>query len=94
MAEPTAEPQTTPAVDKEIGFAIEGTFWVPKNLEPVYGASKQIHAYRLPDGRLVRLQVVLEVEDPEKETYMDLSTAEEMDSVGFTCLDYHAGFGK
>jgi hypothetical protein len=79
-----------PPMDRErqIGFAIQGSFFVPENLTPVLAATGEICAYMLPDGRVARLQVVLEIENLEKGTFQDLSTDEEMAANGFACLEY------
>lgn len=73
---------------KEISFTLSGTFEVPEGLEPVIGHDGRIYAYRLPDGRLVRPQLVLGIESPVEEAYRDLSSDEEMDAIGFSCLEY------
>lgn len=73
---------------ESVPFSLEGTISIAPGIRPVINPNCSCSALRLPDGRIVRPQIVLEVEDPTTGTFLDLSTDEEMASIGIPLLDY------
>lgn len=55
---------------------------------PEEDASGAILGYRLPDGRLVRLAMALEVESEDGSNYTYLSNDKDMQSIGFDIVRY------
>ena len=67
-------------------FAVTGCFAVDPALVPVLCAMGTVVGYRLPDGRVVRLVVAVEIEEAGKFTYTAIEA--DMDKLGLGCLDY------
>lgn len=69
-------------------FTVSGGFDISSQVERVLAYNDTISAYKLPDGRTVRLVVALEVESADGTSYEYLTSESNMDSIGFTNLDY------
>jgi hypothetical protein len=84
--------QTTENADGEFyAFKVTGEFEVASHLKPVFGRQNTIIGFELPDGRMARLIVGLELEtkvNPEIQDYAYITSQQEMDQWGFGCLNY------
>jgi len=75
-------------------FKVTGEFEVACHLKPVFGKGNRkntIIGFELPDGRMARLLVGLELENkgnPEIQDYAHITSQQEMEMLGFGCLDY------
>ena len=76
----------TPLMKKETLFEATGAFDIDANLKPVCNGLGEICEYELPDGRIVRLVIALEIESKGSCTYITSET--EMDELGFSDLNY------
>lgn len=72
---------------RTVQFNLVGTLDVSPDLKPEFGWDGRIIGYRNSQGWVIRPQVVLEVEYPNGE-YEDFSADQDLDRLGFTCLDY------
>ena len=76
----------------EYPFTISGGFDVADNLNPLYSADGQVIGFALPDGRIARLALALEVENTEHpygpQTFDYLTATDEMEALGFSGMDY------
>lgn len=69
-------------------FEVTGGFDVKKGLKPIKPFD-DIVAFKLPDGRSVRLIVALEIESKAGDMdYKYVTSENEMAELGFECLDY------
>ena len=75
-------------------FKVTGEFEVDCHLKPVFGKGNRqntIIGFELPNGRMARLIVGLELEtkvNPEIQDYAHITSQQEMEILGFGCLDY------
>lgn len=74
--------------EKHYLFEVSGGWTVVGDLKPSYDAVGNICGIELPDGRMVRLIVALEVEDENGE-YKYVTSEKEMEDLGFESLDYN-----
>ena len=76
---------------KDIAFTVSGILEIPDNAKPSKnGTDKNGYKFALRDGRVVRLAVVIELEDGD--AWTDLKTCAEMETVGFYLLDYDVSY--
>jgi hypothetical protein len=84
--------ETTENADGELyAFKVTGEFEVASHLKPVFGRQNTIIGFELPDGRMAKLIVGLELEtkvNPEFDDYAYITSQQEMDQWGFGCLNY------
>jgi len=77
---------------KETLFTVKGGFDISKKLKPMKGAAGDIIGYTLPDGRIVRLVVALEIENTKSkmvsEAFDYITSSAAMELIGFNNLDY------
>jgi hypothetical protein len=79
--------ETTENPDGELyAFKVTGEFEVASHLKPVFGRQNTIIGFELPDGRMARLIVGLELETNDDYAY--ITSQQEMDQWGFGCLNY------
>jgi hypothetical protein len=72
-----------------ITFRVTGSFEMDSNIKDAEEHSPmQTCSFKLPDGRVVRLVVALEVENPCNNAFAYLTKESDMTALGFTCLDY------
>ena len=76
------------AQEKHYLFEVSGGWAVVGDLKPSYDAVGNICGLELPDGRMVRLIVALEVEDKNGD-YECITSEKEMSELGFESLDYN-----
>jgi hypothetical protein len=72
-------------------FVISGEFAVSSDLKPIFGRQNTIIGFELPDGRMAKLIVGLELAtkvNSEFDDYTYITSQQEMDQWGFGCLDY------
>lgn len=88
--EPATEESTPPDSNiKEVKFTVIGGFDIPANLAPEYDNLKTaIIGYTLPDGRIARPCVALEIESADGKEYIYVTSEKAMTELGFTNLDY------
>lgn len=77
---------------KDMAFTVSGVLEVPDDAKAGKGSDMQGNKFTLPDGRVVRVAVVLELEEDGGDSFRDLSTAAEMAEVGFSLLDYDVNY--
>ena len=73
-------------------FTVTGGFEIAENLTPLVAFSGETVGYVLPDGRVARLVVALEIEDRKKKNPEDaftyITSEQAMADLGFEALDY------
>ena len=69
-------------------FEVKGGFDISKNLKPYLAANGDVIGYTLPDGRIVRLTVALEIENPKTNKFTYITNCHAMNILGFENLDY------
>ena len=68
-------------------FKIKGGFDISKKNKPLLAANGDVIGYTLPDGRIVRLVVALEIENFDN-TFKYVVNQDAMETLGFENLDY------
>lgn len=72
----------------ELYFKVTGGFERQDNLKPELDASEAIVGYQLPDGRLIRLVIALEIESKDGGSYEYVTSEQEMEKLGLGLLSY------
>ena len=75
-------------LEKDYSFEVSGVFAVANNLKPIFGAENQIIGFELPGGRQVRLIIGIGIENKVTGSYEHVTNEQQMDDLGFGCLDY------
>lgn len=75
--------------EKNYLFEVSGGWTVVGDLKPEFDCCGNICALNLPDGRVVRLVVALEIEDQKNNKFKYVTSEKEMEKLGFESLDYN-----
>jgi len=85
--------ETTENADEELySFKLTGEFYIASHLKPIFGRQNTVIGFELPDGRMAKLIVGLELAtkvNSEFDDYTYITSHQAMDQLGFGCLDYH-----
>lgn len=73
---------------KEYLFEVKGGFDISPSLEEFHAHDGTVIGFTLPDGRVARACVALEVEDEETGRIEYIISEQEMTGLGFDGLDY------
>jgi len=76
---------------KDYKFEVTGGFLVGEKMAKMteyHAHDGRVIGFQLPDGRIVRLIVALEIENENDGTFKYASSQNEMEELGFGCLDY------
>ena len=69
-------------------FEVTGQFFIEKNLKPISRKHYAISGFELPDGRIAKLIVGIEVTDTITGGTDYITDQQELEKLGFSCLDY------
>lgn len=73
----------------EVKFEVKGGFDIANNLVPQTASNGEVIGYKLPDGRIARLVIALEIENPKCVSPIEYVTFDsQMATLGFANLDY------
>jgi len=75
-------------MNKIYNFNVSGGFDISDKFEEVLSCTGEVYAFKLPDGRSVKLSVALEVESKNGRSFKYIISEAEMSKLGFECLDY------
>jgi len=74
--------------EKEYTFDVSGYYVIASKLKPVRAHNDDVIGFRLPDGRIARLVVALEVAEDDESSFEYVTSEQRMAALGFGCLDY------
>jgi hypothetical protein len=73
---------------KSCDFELNGQLLIDENLAPQHDFEGKCFGFKLPDGRIVRMVMALEIENPDTGNFEYFSDCSKMESIGMTLLDY------